>query len=130
MKYNAFIESEKRYSGKYSTRAFFLSTEAEAESLPVCNGLSRISLFNHTDEEAQSGETSASQTNSIGSKEPPLLRELNPDLLQSGKLKLTGKCLSDIKNRAEAYSTSSYCTGGNAYYQCYHSVVMLVSSAL
>lgn len=71
---------------------FSLSTEAEAESLPVCNGQSGTSLLNHSDEEATSGETSGDQTNGLVSKEPPLLRELNPDLLQSGKFKLTGKC--------------------------------------
>lgn len=73
---------------------FSLSTEAEAEaeSLPVCNGQSGTSSLNHSDEEAVSSETSGNQINVPVSKEPPLLRELNPDLLQSGKFKLTGKC--------------------------------------
>ncbi|GLD74807.1 rho guanine nucleotide exchange factor 40-like protein, partial [Lates japonicus] len=66
------------------------STETEAESLPVCNGQSGTSLFNHSNEEAGSGETCPDQLNGITSKEPPLLRELDTELLQSGKLKLTG----------------------------------------
>ncbi|XP_040887293.1 pleckstrin homology domain-containing family G member 4B [Toxotes jaculatrix] len=66
------------------------SAETEAESLPVCNGQSGTSLFNHSNEEAGSGDTCPDQLNGIASKEPPLLRELDAELLQSGKLKLTG----------------------------------------
>lgn len=69
-------------------------TEAEAESLPVCNGQSGTSLFNHSKEEAGSGETCLDQLNGVASKEPPLLREVDAELLQSGKLKLTGKFVS------------------------------------
>lgn len=98
--------------------------------MPVCNGQSGTSLFNHTDEEAKSGETSASQTNSIVSKEPPLLRELNPDLLQSGKLKLTGKCLLDIKNKDDDSLLPPIVQKKNGYEQCHLSVVTVVSSAL
>ena len=73
---------------------FCLSTETEAESLSVCNGQSGTSLFNHSDAEPQSAETRPDQLNGILFKEPPLLRELNTELLQSGKLKLTGEFLS------------------------------------
>lgn len=73
---------------------FYLSTETEAESLPVCNGQSGTSLFNHSNEEAGSGE--ADQINGVAFKEPPLLKELDTELLQSGKLKLTGKFLSGL----------------------------------
>ncbi|XP_018518086.1 LOW QUALITY PROTEIN: rho guanine nucleotide exchange factor 40 [Lates calcarifer] len=66
------------------------STETEAESLPVCNGQSGTSLFNHSNEDVGSGETCPDQLNGVTSKEPPLLRELDTELLQSGKLKLTG----------------------------------------
>ncbi|XP_056225168.1 rho guanine nucleotide exchange factor 40 [Seriola aureovittata] len=66
------------------------STETEAEPLTVCNGQSGTSLFNHSDEEAGSGETCPDQLNGVTSKEPPLLRELDTELLQSGKLQLTG----------------------------------------
>ncbi|XP_028420273.1 pleckstrin homology domain-containing family G member 4B [Perca flavescens] len=66
------------------------SAEKEAESLPVCNGQSGTSLLNHSKEEAGSGETCPDQINAVTSKVPPLLRELDTELLQSGKLKLTG----------------------------------------
>ncbi|KAF1380779.1 hypothetical protein PFLUV_G00167520 [Perca fluviatilis] len=66
------------------------SAEKEAESLPVCNGQSGTSLLNHSNEEAGSGETCPDQINAVTSKVPPLLRELDTELLQSGKLKLTG----------------------------------------
>ncbi|XP_058481064.1 rho guanine nucleotide exchange factor 40 isoform X2 [Solea solea] len=66
------------------------SAETEAESLPVCNGQSGTSLFNHSNEEPASVETGPDQMNGITTKEPPLLRELDTELLQSGKLKLTG----------------------------------------
>ncbi|XP_049923679.1 rho guanine nucleotide exchange factor 40 isoform X2 [Epinephelus moara] len=64
--------------------------EKDAESLPVCNGQSGTSLLNHSNEEAGTGETCPDQLNGVTSKEPPLLRELDTELLQSGKLKLTG----------------------------------------
>lgn len=63
-------------------------TEAES-SLPVCNGQSGTSFFNHSNEEAASPDKQSGDA----SKEPALLRELDADLLQSGKLKLTGKLL-------------------------------------
>ncbi|XP_051799747.1 pleckstrin homology domain-containing family G member 4B isoform X2 [Acanthochromis polyacanthus] len=66
------------------------STETEAESLPVCNGQSGASFFNHSNEEAGSGEACPDQQNGVKSKEPTLLRDLDADLLQSGKLTLTG----------------------------------------
>lgn len=105
---------------------FFLSTEF----LPVCNGQSGTSLLNHSGEEAKPGETSGSnkpnQTNGVVSTEPPLLRELNADLLQSGGLKLTGKCLSDIKIKlTHLYFPLLYGRGNPGYEQC-----RLVSSAL
>ncbi|TNN72625.1 Rho guanine nucleotide exchange factor 40 [Liparis tanakae] len=67
-----------------------ISADKEAESLPVCNGQSGASLLNHSNEEAEPGEARPDQSNGP-SKEPPLLRELEPELLQSGKLKLTGE---------------------------------------
>ncbi|TDG99631.1 hypothetical protein EPR50_G00195700 [Perca flavescens] len=72
------------------------SAEKEAESLPVCNGQSGTSLLNHSKEEAGSGETCPDQINAVTSKVPPLLRELDTELLQSGKLKLTGKFISGL----------------------------------
>ncbi|XP_067435209.1 rho guanine nucleotide exchange factor 40 isoform X1 [Thunnus thynnus] len=66
------------------------SAETKAESLPVCNGQSGTSLFNHSNEEAGTAETCPDQLNGVTPKEPPLLRELDTELLQSGKLKLTG----------------------------------------
>ncbi|TKS93185.1 Rho guanine nucleotide exchange factor 40 [Collichthys lucidus] len=66
------------------------NAETGAESLPVCNGQSGTSLFNHSTEEAGSAETCPDQLNGVATKEPPLLRELDTELLQSGKLKLTG----------------------------------------
>ncbi|XP_077356393.1 rho guanine nucleotide exchange factor 40 isoform X2 [Festucalex cinctus] len=52
---------------------------AEAESLPICNGLS--AALSATNEEAESGDSC---------KETPLLRELDPELLRSGQLRMTG----------------------------------------
>ncbi|KAK5893327.1 hypothetical protein CgunFtcFv8_006209 [Champsocephalus gunnari] len=66
------------------------SAEKEATSLPICNGQSGTSLLNHSNEEAESGDTSPDQRNGVTFKEPPLLRELETGLLQSGRLKLTG----------------------------------------
>ncbi|CAB1420677.1 unnamed protein product [Pleuronectes platessa] len=60
--------------------------ETEAESLSVCNGQSGTSLLNHSDEEPQAAETCPGQLNGVLFKEPPLLRELNTELLHSGKL--------------------------------------------
>ncbi|KAL3046182.1 hypothetical protein OYC64_004234 [Pagothenia borchgrevinki] len=66
------------------------SAEKEAQSLPICNGQSGTPSLNHSNEEAASGDTSPDQINGVTFKEPPLLRELETQLLQSGKLKLTG----------------------------------------
>ena len=46
-------------------------------------------LSNHSTEEAEP-KTSPDQSNGLSSKDPPLLRELDTELLQSGKLMLTG----------------------------------------
>uniref|UniRef100_G3Q555 Rho guanine nucleotide exchange factor (GEF) 40 n=1 Tax=Gasterosteus aculeatus aculeatus TaxID=481459 RepID=G3Q555_GASAC len=66
------------------------SADKEAASLLVCNGQSGTSILNHSKEEGGSGQTSPNQLNGVTSKEPPLLRELDREFLQSGKLKLTG----------------------------------------
>uniref|UniRef100_A0A673CEW3 Rho guanine nucleotide exchange factor (GEF) 40 n=2 Tax=Sphaeramia orbicularis TaxID=375764 RepID=A0A673CEW3_9TELE len=66
------------------------SPETDAQPLPVCNGQSGTSLINHSDEASGSEETCTDQVNGLTPKEPPLLRELDAELLQSGKLKLTG----------------------------------------
>lgn len=112
--------------------SLFLSAEAEAESLPVCNSQSGTTLLNHSDQEAKSGETSADQVNGV-SKYPSLLREVNQDLLQSGKLQLTGKCLSGIKIKmTHLCFLLLYKRGENpGYEQCHLSVVAeTLSSAL
>lgn len=72
---------------------FHLSAETEVESLPVCNDQSGTSFLNHCTEEAGSKGTCPRQINGVTSKEPALLRELDADLLKSGKLQLTGKLL-------------------------------------
>ncbi|XP_041635078.1 pleckstrin homology domain-containing family G member 4B [Cheilinus undulatus] len=66
------------------------SSETVGESVPVCNGQAGTSLFNHSNEEAGSGEACPDKINGVASKDPPLLRDLDTELLQSGKLKLTG----------------------------------------
>ncbi|CAK6975557.1 rho guanine nucleotide exchange factor 40 [Scomber scombrus] len=66
------------------------SAETKAESLPACNGQSGTSLFNHSNEESGTAEVCPDQLNGVTPKDPPLLRELDTALLQSGKLKLTG----------------------------------------
>ncbi|XP_035473786.2 rho guanine nucleotide exchange factor 40 isoform X2 [Scophthalmus maximus] len=65
------------------------SAETEAEPLSVCNGQSDTSSFNHSTE-SEPVETSPDQLNGGTPSEPPLLRELDAPLLQSGKIKLTG----------------------------------------
>ncbi|XP_061619218.1 rho guanine nucleotide exchange factor 40 isoform X4 [Phyllopteryx taeniolatus] len=55
------------------------TSSAEAEPLPICNGQS--AAFIPFNEEAQSGRSG---------KEAPLLRELDPELLRSGQLRMTG----------------------------------------
>ncbi|KAM4612027.1 rho guanine nucleotide exchange factor 40 isoform 2-T2 [Polymixia lowei] len=60
------------------------SIETKPESLPDCASQSGASLFN------PSIETCPDQSNGLSSKEPPLLKELETELLQSGKLKLIG----------------------------------------
>ncbi|XP_076018671.1 rho guanine nucleotide exchange factor 40 [Genypterus blacodes] len=59
--------------------------DTEAESSPVCNGQSGTPLFNHSNE-----DSGPDQVNGLTSKAPPSLRDLETELLQSGKLKLTG----------------------------------------
>ncbi|KAM6960141.1 LOW QUALITY PROTEIN: rho guanine nucleotide exchange factor 40 [Tautogolabrus adspersus] len=66
------------------------STDTDVDSMPICNGQSGTSLLNSSNDETCSGETSPDQLNGVVSKDPPLLRELDTELLQSGKLKLTG----------------------------------------
>ncbi|KAM3857567.1 LOW QUALITY PROTEIN: rho guanine nucleotide exchange factor 40 [Diretmus argenteus] len=65
------------------------STGSLLQTKPACTSQSGTSLLNHSDEEA-GPETCPDQSNGLSSKEPPLLRELETELLQSGKLKLTG----------------------------------------
>lgn len=60
----------------------------------MCNGQSSTSSFNHLTVEPGSPETCPDQINGVTSKEPALLRELDAELLQSGKLQLTGDLLS------------------------------------
>lgn len=79
---------------EYMFLLLYVLTETEAQSLPVCNGQS--SLFNHSNEEVGTGETCPDKLNSVTSIEPPRLRDLDTELLQSGKLKLTGKFLSGL----------------------------------
>ncbi|XP_051921750.1 rho guanine nucleotide exchange factor 40 isoform X1 [Hippocampus zosterae] len=55
------------------------TSSAEADSLPVCNGLS--AALTTTNEEVESGDSC---------KETPLLRELNTELLWSGQLRMPG----------------------------------------
>uniref|UniRef100_A0A096M0D5 Rho guanine nucleotide exchange factor (GEF) 40 n=1 Tax=Poecilia formosa TaxID=48698 RepID=A0A096M0D5_POEFO len=69
---------------------FHLPADTEDGSSPVCNGQSSTSSFNHLTVEARSPEMCPDQINGVTSKEPALLRELDTELLQSGKLQLTG----------------------------------------
>uniref|UniRef100_UPI003AAACA2C rho guanine nucleotide exchange factor 40 n=1 Tax=Centroberyx gerrardi TaxID=166262 RepID=UPI003AAACA2C len=75
--------------GTEDTRPRKSSTETKPESLSACTGQSGTSLLNHSKEEAES-EAHPDQSNGLPYKEPPLLRELETEFLQSGKLKLTG----------------------------------------
>lgn len=53
-----------------------------------------------TEKESKSGEAAPEVQNGVAFKEPPLLREVDPELLQSGKLKYTGKFNSVKLTRA------------------------------
>ncbi|MED6281289.1 hypothetical protein CHARACLAT_019800 [Characodon lateralis] len=66
------------------------TVETDDGSLPVCNDQSGPSSLNHSTEEAVSSETCPDQINGVTTKEPALLRDLDAELLQSGKLQLTG----------------------------------------
>ncbi|XP_028261575.1 rho guanine nucleotide exchange factor 40 [Parambassis ranga] len=102
------------------------SPETEADSLPVCNGQSGTSFFNHSNGAAASAETCPDQQNGVASKEPALLRDLNADLLQSGKLQLTGTV--DRMGRALVFtetdaSEEGFCAEEMAQVlACYHRI--------
>ncbi|XP_038156210.1 pleckstrin homology domain-containing family G member 4B isoform X2 [Cyprinodon tularosa] len=100
--------------------------ETENGLLPVCNGQSGTSLFNHSTEEAGSPETCTDQINGVTSKDPLLLRELVTELLQSGKLQLTGTV--DRLGRALVFtdadaSEEGFCSEEMAQiFSCYHRI--------
>lgn len=79
--------------------------------MPVCNGKSGTSMVNHSDEASDSGETSSDLLNGVSSKEPPQLREVDTELLQSGKLMYTGKFhkgpLASLNEEGRCLLTSS-----------------------
>ncbi|KAK2899972.1 rho guanine nucleotide exchange factor 40 isoform X1 [Channa argus] len=62
--------------------------KSSTETVPVCNDQSGASLFHLSNE--GTGETCPDQLNEVTSKDPPQLRDLDTELVQSGKLKLTG----------------------------------------
>lgn len=66
------------------------STETETETLPVCNGEAATPKAKRSEEGCQSGEAAPELLNGVAFKEPPPLREVDTELLQSGKLKYTG----------------------------------------
>ncbi|XP_055012437.1 LOW QUALITY PROTEIN: rho guanine nucleotide exchange factor 40 [Boleophthalmus pectinirostris] len=70
------------------------TTEAKTdeETKVLCNGQPAVSkpLSNHCKDEHDSADTCSGQMNGVSSKNPPSLQGLDPELLQSGKLKLTG----------------------------------------
>lgn len=68
-----------------------MNTETETETSPVCNGETVTPKLKCTEEESESGEAAAEVQNGVAFKEQPHLRELDTELLQSGKLKYTGK---------------------------------------
>ncbi|KAK7910367.1 hypothetical protein WMY93_015051 [Mugilogobius chulae] len=71
-----------RTTAKNSTET---KTDTADETRVLCNGQSANSLSNHCKEDHNTAEV-----NGLSSKDPPTLQELDSDLLQSGKLKLTG----------------------------------------
>ncbi|XP_074555474.1 rho guanine nucleotide exchange factor 40 [Halichoeres trimaculatus] len=95
-------------------------------SLPVCNGQSGTSLCNHSNEESGSGEASPDQLNGVAAKTPPLLRELDTELLESGKLKLTGTVdrlgralvISELDSSEESFSEEEMAR----VLACYHRI--------
>ncbi|XP_041841505.1 pleckstrin homology domain-containing family G member 4B isoform X2 [Melanotaenia boesemani] len=101
-------------------------SSAEAECLPVCNGQPSTSFFNHSTEETGSADTCPGQQNGVTSKEPILLRELDAELLQTGKLQLTGTV--DRLGRALVYteadvSEEGFCVEEMAQIlACYHRI--------
>ncbi|XP_056156058.1 rho guanine nucleotide exchange factor 40 [Lampris incognitus] len=75
--------------GKEDAQPTKSNTETAPESLADCTSQPDRPSLNHSAEETGS-QTFADQSNGVSCKEPPLLKELDTDLLQSGKLKLTG----------------------------------------
>ncbi|XP_068612059.1 rho guanine nucleotide exchange factor 40 [Brachionichthys hirsutus] len=100
--------------------------EADAEPLSVSDSQSGPSSFNCSKEEAELAETGPDKVNGVASREPPLLKELDVELLQSGKLKLTGTV--DRLGRALVVtatdaSEEGFCEGEMArVLACYHRI--------
>uniref|UniRef100_A0A087YBG1 Rho guanine nucleotide exchange factor (GEF) 40 n=1 Tax=Poecilia formosa TaxID=48698 RepID=A0A087YBG1_POEFO len=111
--------------GKENTRNGS-GADTEDGSSPVCNGQSSTSSFNHLTVEARSPEMCPDQINGVTSKEPALLRELDTELLQSGKLQLTGTV--DRLGRALVFtdagaSEEGFCSEEVArVLSCYHRI--------
>lgn len=66
------------------------STETETESLPDSTSQSGVSSSNHDTTESGPETPHPDQSDAVSTEAPPLLRELDADLLQSGKFKLAG----------------------------------------
>ncbi|KAM4714431.1 rho guanine nucleotide exchange factor 40 isoform 1-T1 [Anableps anableps] len=111
--------------GKENTRKSS-GVETEDGSLLVCNVQSSTSSFNHLTVEGGSPEMCPDQINGVTSKEPALLRELDAELLQSGKLQLTGT--ADRLGRALVFtdadaSEEGFCSEEAArILSCYHRI--------
>lgn len=59
--------------------------------MPVCNGEAATPEAKCSGEGSESAEAAPEVPNGVAFKEPPPLREVDAELLQSGKLKYTGK---------------------------------------
>lgn len=78
----------------------------ETETLHVCNGETVTPKLKCTEEESESGEEAPEVQNGVAFKEPPLLREVDPELLQSGKLKYTGEFL--VNHKLNSFASLDY----------------------
>ncbi|XP_054603405.2 rho guanine nucleotide exchange factor 40 isoform X1 [Nothobranchius furzeri] len=111
---------EKENTRKCST------AKTEVEPLPGCSSQSGTSFLNHSTEEVGSSVTCSDQQNGVIYEEPPLLRDLDADLLQSGKLQLTGTV--DRLGRALVFihaniTEDSFCAEKTAHVlACFHRI--------
>lgn len=80
-----------RFPVIYLLVLFFYRTEKEEEMPHICHVETLTPKLKCIEKESDSEETTPEVLNGVAFKEPPHLREVDTELLQSGRLKYTGK---------------------------------------